>query len=158
FIEAAQLLESKKVPAEFWLVGEPDQDSKISIPLSTLNYHHDRGHIKYFGYQNNIKKIWQQSHVAVLPSYREGLSRTLLEAGAFGRALITTDAPGGREIVEHEKTGLLVKVRDAQSLACAMELLVNDSSLRKKLGANARNHILSKYDSKIIAKKMVELY
>ncbi|RYE05862.1 MAG: glycosyltransferase family 1 protein [Rickettsiaceae bacterium] len=158
FIEASRLLTSKNLAAEFWLVGEPDNDSKISIPISLLKYHHDQGYIKYLGYQTNIENIWQHSHVAVLPSYREGLSRVLLEAGAYGRALITTDAPGGREVVKHQTTGLLVKVKNAIDLANSMELLVNDHELRTKLGMNARNHIITNYDCDLIVKKTVDLY
>ena len=158
FIEAAKILKQKNINAEFWLVGEPDKDNKQSIELSILENYQIQGHIKYLGYQQNIKKIWQKAHVAVLPSYREGLSRSLLEAGLYGRAVITTDAPGGRELVQDKMNGLLVKVKDAESLASAMELLVKDNELRIHLGKMIRQDILNKYDAQIIAKKMVEFY
>src|SRR3546814_2518417 len=75
--------------------------------------------------------LWARSHVAVLPSYREGLPKALLEAAASGRAMVATDVPGCREIVRHEDTGLLVPAQDAAALADAIRRLVNDGTLRR---------------------------
>jgi len=158
FIDAAKILQQKGVQAEFWLVGEPDKDNKQSIKQSLLEYYHNEGYIKYLGYQKNIRNIWEQAHVAILPSYREGLSLSLLEAGAFGRAIITTDAPGGRELVQDKINGLLVRPKNTQDLVETMELLVNDPLLRKKLANKIRLDILEKYDSLIIANKMIDFY
>jgi glycosyltransferase involved in cell wall biosynthesis len=81
-----------------------------------------------------------------------------LEAGAFGRAIITTDAPGGRELVQDKINGLLVRPKNTQDLVETMELLVNDPLLRKKLANKIRLDILEKYDSLIIANKMIDFY
>lgn len=158
FIIASKLLKEKGIEAEFWLVGEPDKQNRTSISLDKLQYYHQQGYVRYLGFQTNIKKIWQQAHVAVLPSYREGLSHALLEAGAYGRAIITTDAPGGRELIKDKNNGLLVKVKDYKSLANAMELLVVDNSLRKKLGNQIRQDIANLYDTAIIQNKMISFY
>ena len=155
FIEAAKYLKQKGAEAEFWLVGEPDKDYQKSISEDFLKRCDSEGYVKYWGYQDDIEKIWKDAHVAVLPSYREGLSRSLLEAGAYGRAIITTNAPGGRELIEDQINGILVKVKDVRNLANGMELLIDNPSLRKKLGKKIRQDILEKYDSKLIAKKMV---
>ena len=151
-----KLLKEKGIEAEFWLVGEPDKQNRTSLSLDKLQYYHQQGYVRYLGFQTNIKKIWQQAHVAVLPSYREGLSHALLEAGAYGRAIITTDAPGGRELIKDKNNGLLVKVKDHKSLANAMELLVVDNSLRKKLGNQIRQDIANLYDTAIIQNKMID--
>ena len=158
FIIASKLLKEKGIEAEFWLVGEPDKQNRTSISLDKLKYYHQQGYVRYLGFQTNIKKIWKQAHVAVLPSYREGLSHALLEAGAYGRAIITTDAPGGRELIKDKNNGLLVKVKDYKSLANAMELLVVDNSLRKKLGNQIRQDIANLYDTAIIQNKMISFY
>ncbi|MDF2964908.1 MAG: alpha-D-QuiNAc alpha,3-galactosyltransferase [Rickettsiaceae bacterium] len=158
FVNAARILKKKGINAEFWLVGEPDKDNKNSLTESELKEYDNKGYIKYLGFCSDIKKIWEKAHVAVLPSYREGLSRSLLEAGAFCRAIITTDAPGGRDLVKHNETGLLVKPGDVASLSEAMELLAQNENLRKNIARNVYNHIITNYDASLIAKKTVSLY
>ncbi|MFU7502632.1 MAG: glycosyltransferase [Candidatus Tisiphia sp.] len=144
--------------AEFWLVGEADKDNKQSIAQSILEDYQNLGYIKYLGYQKNIEKIWKKAHIAALPSYREGLSRSLLEAGAYGRAIITTDAPGGRELIQDQINGLLVKPQNTEDLARAMELLITMPLLRKHLGKKIRQDILEKYDCQLISEKMTNFY
>ena len=158
FIDAAKLLHKKGIEAEFWLVGSPDKSNAASVDEEILEEYHKQGFIKYLGYQNDIRKIWQDAHVAVLPSYREGLSRSLLEAGGYGRAIITTDAPGGRELIKDKINGLLVPLKDSRELATAMEKLVNDVELRKSLATTIRSDVLKNYDSKLIAQKIVSFY
>ncbi|NRB11110.1 MAG: glycosyltransferase family 4 protein [Rickettsiaceae bacterium] len=158
FIAAAKVLYRKNLKAEFWLVGEPDKQNKASIDEETLKHHHNQGYVKYLGFQSDIEKIWQKADVAVLPSYREGLSRTLLEAGAYGMAIITSNAPGGRELVTEQKNGILVPIKDAKALAKAMALLANNNDLRAKLAKNIRKYVLANYDAEQIAAKTIALY
>ncbi len=158
FIDAAKILKQKGLDAEFWLVGEPDKKNGRSIKGNILKQYQTKGYIKYLGYQQNIEEIWKNAHVAVLPSYREGVSRSLLEAGAYGRAIITTDAPGGRELVQDKINGLLVAPKSTEDLVKAMELLILNPLLRKTLGAKMREEIFTKYDSEVLAEKMVKLY
>ncbi|OZG31708.1 glycosyltransferase family 4 protein [Rickettsia endosymbiont of Culicoides newsteadi] len=158
FIYAAKILKQKNIDAEFWLVGQPEQNNKQSIAQSILEDYQNLGYIKYLGYQKDIEEIWKKAHIAVLPSYREGLSRSLLEAGAYGRAIITTNAPGGRELIQDKINGLLVKPQNIEDLAIAMELLITRPSLRKHLGIKIRQDILEKYDNQLISEKMVNFY
>ncbi|WP_425363680.1 glycosyltransferase family 4 protein [Candidatus Tisiphia endosymbiont of Hybos culiciformis] len=158
FIYAAKILKQKNIDAEFWLVGEPEKGNKQSIAQSILEYCQNLGYIKYLGYQKDIEKIWEKAHIAVLPSYREGLSRSLLEAAAYGRAIITTDAPGGKELIQDKINGLLVKPQNIEDLAIAMEMLITMPSLRKHLGKKIRQDILAKYDNQLISEKMVSFY
>ncbi len=157
FIEAAKILKQTKINAEFWLCGAPDADNKTAIKESLLLEEHAKGNIKYLGHINDIASIWKQSHVAVLPSYREGLSRSLLEAGACKRASITTDAPGGRDLIKHGEDGLLIKVKDVTSLFHAMKTLAEDKSLRENFAAKICAKVHQNYDDKTIAKKMMKI-
>lgn len=158
FVSAAKMLKQNGVDAEFWLVGATDNGNNQSLSAAVLERYDRQGYVKYLGYQEDVKQIWEQAHVAVLPSYREGLSRSLLEAGAYGRAVITTDAPGGRELIKHRENGLLVKPRDAKSLAEAMGLLIAEPELKKRLAKKLRSDILMRYDAQIIASKMADFY
>jgi len=94
----------------------------------------------------------------VLPSYREGLPKVLLEAASCGRAIVATDVPGCREIVEHGINGLLILPKDANSLAEAMFKLAKDPGLRLQMGQNGRKKVLREFDDKIVIKKTIEVY
>jgi glycosyltransferase involved in cell wall biosynthesis len=144
--------------AEFWLVGAPDPDNSRSVTEYQLREWEDKKIIKWLGFQDDIKTIWEKAHVAVLPSYREGLSRSLLEAAALGRALITTDAPGCRELVEDGVNGLLVKVKDVETLARAIEKLIENNELRTSLALKARENVVKNYSEEVIVKLMLEFY
>lgn len=156
FVEAARILKSQNIDADFLLVGSPDDQNKSSISLKELEEYHEKGYVKYLGYRNNIKEIWAQNHVAVLPSYREGLSRSLIEAGAYQRAIITTDAPGGRDLVQNNLNGMLVPIKDAKKLAHAMKILATDVNFRKKIATNMRDHVVKNYESEFLAKKFLQ--
>jgi len=98
----------------------------------------DEGVVSCLGYRSDITLLFSQAHIVVLPSYREGLPKVLVEAAACGRAVITTDEPGCRDAIEPNVTGVLVPARDAKALAGAIEPLVNDVSLRQKMGRAGR--------------------
>lgn len=157
FVKAAKILHKKGLNAEFWLAGLPDEGNKSSITMEEIHSFEKTACVQYLGFQN-VKNIWKKAHVAVLPSYREGMSRSLLEAGAYGRAIITTDAPGGRDLVTHNVNGLLVDLRSVESLADAMEFMVLNPEIRKKFAETIRQEILDKYDSDSITNKMVQFY
>ena len=126
-------------PARVRLVGTPDSDSRVSVPAGQLEQWQAEGVIEWLGHRDDIPELWRSSHIGVLPSYyREGVPRSLLEAAACGRAIVTTDMPGCREIVEHGVTGLLVAPRDPVGLADAIERLIRDPDLRARMGAAGR--------------------
>ena len=129
-----------------------------SIPEETLNKWNENGEVKWLGHRSDIADIWAGSHMAVLPSYREGLPKSLLEAAACGRAMIATDVPGCRELVRHRENGLLVPVRDGAALAAAIERLAGDKSLRRALGTQARRDIEESYAAEVIAAQVGTLY
>lgn len=128
----------KTVDAKFVLVGDLDPDNPNSITKNELATFVDSGIVEHWGYSKNVESIIPRSHIMVLPSYREGLPKSLLEAAACGRAVITTDVPGCRDAIEPNETGLLVKPKSSDDLAQAIIKLLNDDLLRNKFGKSGR--------------------
>jgi glycosyltransferase involved in cell wall biosynthesis len=158
FVEAARLLKTKGVDFEAVLVGDPDPDNPQSIPETTLRGWHDEGVVAWWGHEEDIPSVWARSHVAVLPSHREGLPKTLLEAAACGRPMVATDVPGCREVVAHERSGLLVPPKDPRLLAAAIEDLVRDRRSRKTMGHAARADAVEKYSESVVIERVLALY
>ena len=98
------------------------------------------------------------SNIVVLPTYREGLPKVLLEAAACGRAIVATDVPGCREIVRHNENGLLVPARDPQALTDALKKLVEDPELREKMGKKGREIVIAEFSEEIVVRQTMDLY
>jgi glycosyltransferase involved in cell wall biosynthesis len=98
------------------------------------------------------------SHIVCLPSYREGLPKSLLEAAAAGRPMVATDVPGCREVVLPGVTGLLVQPRDAEQLAAALERLISDPAMRERMGHSARLLCEEEFGVDQIVKRTLDLY
>jgi len=138
FVAAAKILKSAGIKAQFLLIGEPDPGNPTFINESLLELWRNEGHVQILGFRENIAQLMAQANIVVLPSYREGLPKVLVEAAACGRAVITTDTPGCRDAIENMKTGLLVPVRDANALALAMQQLIENPDLRQQFGKAGR--------------------
>jgi glycosyltransferase involved in cell wall biosynthesis len=134
FVEAARALKKRGVVARFALVGTPDPENPACIPDAQLAEWHAEGVVEYWGWREDIPAVLQQSNIVCLPSYREGLPTSLIEASACGRAIVTTDVPGCREVVTDGENGLLVAARDAFGLAAALQRLIEDAPLRRAMG------------------------
>jgi glycosyltransferase involved in cell wall biosynthesis len=145
FVEAARRLTQAGVRARFVLVGVPDAGNPASVPEATLRGWQGRDGVEWWGWREDMPAVWQAAHIACLPSYREGLPKALLEAGACGLPLVATDAPGCREIVRDGDTGLLVPVRDAPALAAALRALIEDAGRRASLGRRAREIVCKEF-------------
>ncbi len=158
FVKAARLLKQRGISFRAVLVGEPDPENPASILEHQLIAWQSEGVIEWWGQQSDIPAVWARSHIAVLPSYREGLPRTLLEAAACARPIIATGVPGCREIVEHEGNGLLVPVKDPAELAGAIERLVIDPALRQSMGAKGRELVQREFAEQIVVRKTLDLY
>lgn len=157
-IEAHRIVRMRGHGYNLIIAGNPDPANPASVALDEVQQWIKRPGITWLGHVNNIVSLWQSCHSAVLPSYREGLPGSLLEAAACGRALIATDVPGCREIVIHGKTGLLVPLEDPEALADAMIQLAEMAKLRGDLGSAARELVVSKLSAKIIGSSIVRLY
>lgn len=145
YVEAARKLKRLYPQCKFRIVG-PFDSNPSAIDRSIVQSWQDEGVIEYLGATSDVRPFIADSSVYVLPSYREGTPRTVLEAMAMGRPIVTTDAPGCRETVVQGKNGFLVKVRDSDSLAAAMERFIENPHLIPQMGAESRRLAEEKYD------------
>ncbi len=158
-VEAGRLLRKRGNRVRVQLVGTPDSSSSLAIPEARLHEWVAAGEVEWLGHRDDIPGIWRQSSIAVLPSYyNEGIPRSLLEAAACGRAVVTTDMPGCREVVDPGVTGFLVAPRNAQALAEALEILVRDPELRREMGRKGRELIERDLTEKHVVEQTLELY
>jgi glycosyltransferase involved in cell wall biosynthesis len=157
-VEAARLLKRRGVPLRVALVGQPDPDNPRGIAEPTVRQWVDEGAIEWWGHRDDIAEVWRQAHIAVLPSYREGLPKALLEAAACGRPLVASDVPGCNELVADGDNGLLVPVGQAPPLADALARLAGDPALRARLGARARARAEDEFSSRRIIAAHLALY
>jgi glycosyltransferase involved in cell wall biosynthesis len=158
FVEAARLVSRRGVTARFVLVGMVDPTNPSAIPESQLRDWRDDGLVEWWGHRDNMPATLAAGHVVVLPSYREGLPKVLLEAAASGRAIVATDVPGCREIVRHGVNGLLVPPKDARALAAAISSLVEDRSFRQEAGRRGRQIVDEEFSLARIAGETISAY
>lgn len=157
--EASNILKEKySNKIEFILSGLADEDNKAGVPTSYLKGWDDGKYVKWIGYQKNMFKIYQNSHIVVLPSYREGMPKALLEACAVGRAIVTTNAIGCKETVDEGVNGFKVPVASSTDLANALEELINNHDLVKQMGHNSRAKAEKEFDVKNVVEKHIEIY
>jgi len=157
-IAAQRLLVEQGKPVQLLLAGTPDPDNSTSIPWAELEAWAREPGVTCLGHVADIPMLWARSHIAVLPSRREGLPLSLLEASACGRPMVATDVPGCREVVRDGETGLLTPLDDAPSLAAAIARLASDATLRQRMGAAARRRAETEFSVAVIATKTAELY
>ena len=152
YITAARTLNRSNANARFVLVGGHDLLNSASISTALLNNAIEEAAIEYVGQIEDVRTEIAKADCIVLPSYREGLPRTLLEGAAMGRPLIATDVPGCREVVHEGATGLLCLPRDSGSLATALRRMVEaGASERQRMGANARRMVENHFDERFVA-------
>lgn len=157
-VDAARLLKARNVPVRMVLAGDGDPANPRSIPREQLEAWTAEGIIEWWGHQPDMREVWKQAHIAVLPSYREGLPKALLEAASCGRPLVTSDVPGCRELVEDGANGLLVPARAAEPLANAIERLAVSPDLRRRLATEARRRVLNAFSSDTINTAIITAY
>ncbi|UHT63368.1 glycosyltransferase family 4 protein [Acinetobacter lwoffii] len=158
FHKSVLLLKEKYPNVRFVLVGGIDSDNPASLTEQELNEWVQKGDLEWWGHQSNMPQVLSQATVVVLPSYREGMPKVLLEAQALGRPIVTTDVPGCREAIENNKTGFLVTVRDEQSLANAIEKLITNDNLCLEFSHNARVLAEQKFDIEQVVKTHMNIY
>ena len=138
-IDAAKLLQNKLYgKVTFILAGDCDINNPTGIHQDELNNIIVKNYIEWVGYQKQMYEIYKSADIVILPSYREGLPKSLIEACAVGRPIITTDVPGCRECVIENYNGILVKSKNVEELSSAIEILINNKDLRVQYGKNAR--------------------
>lgn len=157
-VAAHGILRSQGHDLNLIIAGNPDLANPASVSLEEAEEWGRRPGITWLGRIENIVSLWQRCHFAVLPSHREGLPVSLLEAAACGRAMIAADAPGSREIVIDDQTGLLAPIEDPVALAQAILRLATSPQLRARYGNAARQLVVDRLSAKIIGNSIVRLY
>jgi len=158
FVDAARRVKARYPQTEFQLLGARDDRNPSVVPLSDLTAWQTDQSVKWLGEATDVRDAIGRADVVVLPSYREGTPRSLLEAAAMGKPLIATDATGCREAVDSGVTGLLVPVRDAPALANAMEVLLKDCGARARMGDAGRAKMLRQFEEKQVIEKVLARY
>ena len=158
FIGAAKRLREENIKAKFVIVGDIDKENPMSIPVTTIKQWVSEGYIDWEGHSNSMPEILSSASIVCLPSYREGLPKVLLEAAAVGRPLIATDVPGCREIVKNGENGILVKLKNIDSLYNAIKLLVLNKEMRQLMGECSRRLVESELSSDIVNTQILDFY
>jgi glycosyltransferase involved in cell wall biosynthesis len=156
FVAAAGILKKRGVNARFVLVGESDGDNPNAIPGTTLGEWNSQGDVEWWRKRDDMPEVMGLASIFCLPSaYGEGIPKVLLEAAASGLPIVTTDAPGCREVVRHGVNGLLVPVRCAVDLADALHRLIESPSLRKSMGEQGREIAVNEFSEfQVVAETM----
>jgi len=159
FVEAARLLRQRGIPVTFRLIGAPDPDNPTSVTQQELDSWKKEGVVELMGFRRDIPDQYAAANIVCLPSYYgEGLPKTLVEAAACGRAVVTTDMPGCRDAIEPGKTGLLVPVKDAGALADAIQYLIENPDKRREMGAAARQLAEREFAIEKIVEQHLNIY
>jgi glycosyltransferase involved in cell wall biosynthesis len=158
FARAAELLRSRGIAATFLLAGMRDEANPAGLSEHELRQLQDGSGVEWLGHVADMPALLRSVHVVCLPSYREGLPKALIEACAAGRAIVATDVPGCREVVNHELNGLLVKPRDIGALAAALQRLLSDPTLRIKMGVAGRRKAEAEFDVAAVVRATLDVY
>jgi glycosyltransferase involved in cell wall biosynthesis len=158
FVGAARRLKQEGVAARFLLVGAPDALNRAAIPQATLDSWQAEGVVECLGFRSDVAAVLAESHVVCLPSYREGLPKSLLEALAAGKPVVTTDVPGCREVVADGINGFLVPARSIAPLADALRKLIADAGLRQRMGAAGRRRAETEFSTQRVTAETLAVY
>ncbi|MCT7517013.1 glycosyltransferase family 4 protein [Aliarcobacter cryaerophilus] len=158
YIEASKILKKKYLNVKFELYGDIDIHNPASLTSDDIKKIKEEGFVNVYGFSSDIAKVFSDSNIVVLPSYREGLPKVLIEAAACGRAIVTTDVPGCRDAIEPNVTGLLCEAKDTESLASVIEKLILDKDLRNSMGKEGRKLAEQEFDINKVVEKHFEIY
>jgi glycosyltransferase involved in cell wall biosynthesis len=162
FVEAARIVlrhEDKDTPpVRFVLVGDIDPGNAASLELSEIEAWQAEGHVEIWGHRKDMAATLAQSTIVVLPSYREGLPKVLIEAAACGRPVVTTDVPGCRDAIEPGVTGALVPSRNAPALVSAITKLLGNRKLCIEMGIEGRKLAEAHFDVGRVATQHISIY
>ena len=155
YLEAARIVKEKHPEVSFALLGKYESDMQDAIPRDEIEQYINDGIISRYDETNDVRPYYEKCSVYVLPSYREGTPRTVLEAMSMGRAIITSNAPGCRETVIDGETGFLVPVKDSQAVADCMIKFIENPDLIASMGKKSAEYCRSRFDVNIVNKDML---
>jgi glycosyltransferase involved in cell wall biosynthesis len=158
FVEAARSIRQDHPEAVFQILGQRDERNPTVVPEAVLEGWIREGIIEWLGEVEDVRPVIAAADVVVLPSYREGAPRALLEASAMEKPVITTDVPGCRQAVEDGVTGLLVAVKDTEALAEAMVRMIRDPQMRERMGKAGREKVVREFDERGVLEKIFKIY
>lgn len=156
YIDACKQISKKYDNIIFYMAGWMENHLD-SISKSDLKKVYDINNFKFLGKIDDVRESFKKSNIVVLPSYREGLPRIIIEAMSCGRPIITTNVPGCRETVINEKNGFLIKHKSSQSLVIAMEKFIKNPKIIYKMGKESRKLVEEKFDVKLINEKLLNI-
>ena len=143
---------------ELIIAGNIDDGNSSSLKTKEIKEIKKIKRLKILGHVMNMKKLYEEIDIVVLPSWREGLSKTLIEAGAMSKPIITTNVPGCKDIIDHGINGILVPSKDPKSLELAIKFLIYNNKLALKFGRNLRKKVVKSFDQRKINKKTMNVY
>jgi len=140
------------------LVGDVFLENPASLSALEMKKISELPFVHWLGFRKDINEVWENSHIALLASYREGLPKCLLEAASCGRPIVTTDVPGCSEVVKHGVNGYLVPAKSSQGISDAIIKLIDDKNLRLKMGNESRKMVEQHFADKIINKQTIDFF
>jgi len=158
YVAAARKILALRADVEFLLAGTPDPGNPSAIGIEEIETWRDVKGFEYLNYVENMKELLDSIDIAVLPSYREGLPRSLLEASACQLPCVASDVPGCNQVIEDGVTGYLVEPKKIDELALAMERLIDDPDLRKWLGLAARERVSRLFSEEMVIEQTLAIY
>ena len=158
FVQAARLLKQEGIPARCVLVGKIVKDNPSRISENQVRAWEREGVVEWWGHRDDMATVLASAHVVVLPSYREGFPKVLLEACASGRPIIATAVPGCREIVRDGENGFLVPPKDPKTLAKAITVLLKNPAVRIRMGSRGREIAVGEFSAGQISRQTLAVY
>lgn len=158
-VAAVQRVQAAGAPVELDLYGEPDPANPLAIPPARLREWSQSPGIRWHGRTADVAQVWREHHISLfLSEYREGLPRTIVEAAAAGRPIVTTDIPGCRDLVRDGREGYLVKPGDIEGAARAIAALAGDAALRQRMGAQANRRFHEGFTEAAVTDTIAAIY
>ena len=157
-LEAHNSLLKKGENIQLLIAGEIDKGNRSAINREYKKYMLSQKNIKILGHKEDLRKVYSESDIVLLPSWREGLSRSLLEAASMSKPIITTNTPGCKDIIDHGLNGLLVPIKDPKAIELAIIFLKRNNKIAKKFGQKVRLKVVEKFDVKLINKQTFDVY
>ena len=158
YFGAAEIVKKKYPSWKFLLIGPNDYKSHAAIKTNEFKYLLKKKNVIWMDYKENVKKYIKNASIICLPSYREGLSKFLIEAIASNRPIVTTNVPGCRDLVINGRTGIIVKPKSSLSLANGLIKIISNNKKLKKFNYNYKSLNIEMYDIKEVINKTIKIY
>jgi glycosyltransferase involved in cell wall biosynthesis len=157
-LEACQRLWADAIPLQLLVAGAIDEGNRSALTPAELSTLQADSRIRCLGHVADMRAVYAAADLVVLPSWREGLSRSLIEAAAMERPIITTDVPGCRDVIDHGRSGLLVAIQDSRGIELAIRLLLDNPDLAHRLGKEARRKVIAEFQVSLVNESTLHTY